>query len=249
MIDKFLRSISVVVVLALAWMHPCAVAQEGEGGVPQIVSTVPEVGNGAVHPDTTELRVTFDRDMGGGFSWTGGGDAYPEVAAKPSWIDRRTCVLPVKLQPGKYYRVGINAPSHRNFKSAEGFSVTPTAFWFVTADADGRPVEALQPPKVVEVTPANGSRDVPPGTTELVVAFDRDMKDESSSWMGGDGTFPEVTERPYRRDDGVTYVLPVKLEPGQEYIVWLNDEWNINFQSTAGVPVVPTRYTFATAEE
>lgn len=231
------------------WTPPVQVAQATQTTSvrPVIVSTVPEIGSSAVHPDTTELRVTFDQDMAGGFSWTGGGDAYPEIAAKPSWIDRRTCVLPVKLQPGKFYRVGINAPSFQNFKSADGMPVKPTAFWFVTADAAGRPVDTLQPPKVVSFEPGNGVAAVPADVSELVVTFDRKMA-EGFSWTDPEGKMPATSAKPYWREDGMTCVLPVTLESGREYVTSLNYGWYINFKSAEGVPVAPVRYSFSTAE-
>ena len=39
---------------------------------PQIMETVPKIGATDVDPALREITVTFDRDMGGGMSWTGG---------------------------------------------------------------------------------------------------------------------------------------------------------------------------------
>ena|GEM_PF-5202479 len=80
-----------------------------------------------------ELRVTFDRDMNtGGSSWTGGGESFPETPGKPKWIDKRTCVLPVKLQPGKSYTLGINSKNFKNFKSKDSTPVEPVVYTFST---------------------------------------------------------------------------------------------------------------------
>src|SRR5579863_9991962 len=38
---------------------------------PQIVESIPQPGATDVDPNLTEIRVTFDRDMGKGMSWTG----------------------------------------------------------------------------------------------------------------------------------------------------------------------------------
>jgi len=78
--------------------------------------------------------VTFDQDMDKGFSWTGGGPEYPTSpqGAKAQWRDKRTCVLPVELQSGHHYRVGINSPSYRNFRSTAGQSVAPSSISFTT---------------------------------------------------------------------------------------------------------------------
>src|SRR3954451_12762436 len=80
-------------------------------GEPRIVATSPVIGANDVDPSLKEITVTFDRDMAGGFSWTGSGPEYPG-SGKPAWKDKRTCALPVKLDSGHYYRVGINSQSH-----------------------------------------------------------------------------------------------------------------------------------------
>jgi len=94
-----------------------------------------------------ELRVTFDVDMNtDGYSWCGGGESFPEINGTPQWIDKRTCVLPVKLMPGKSYRLGINAPSFQNFKNADGVPVVPVGYSFETKG------EATQNPGTVRST-------------------------------------------------------------------------------------------------
>lgn len=71
--------------------------------------------------------------MDGGFSWTGGGLEYPETTGTPAWsADRRTCTLPVRLRPNHSYRLGLNSPSHRNFKSADGVALEPVVWTFAT---------------------------------------------------------------------------------------------------------------------
>jgi hypothetical protein len=87
-----------------------------------------------VDPGLSEITVTFDQDMGEGFSWTGGGPEYPASpeGTQAQWRGKRTCVLPVKLQPAHHYRVGINSPSYRNFRSAGGESAQPSSISFTT---------------------------------------------------------------------------------------------------------------------
>lgn len=105
--------------------------------VPLVIATSPAAGAIEVDPALGEITVTFDRDMGQGFSWTGGGPDYPPglEGQKPNWRDKRTCVLPVKLEPARYYRVGINAKSFQNFCSAEGSAAKPMAIYFTTKGA------------------------------------------------------------------------------------------------------------------
>jgi len=122
---------SCLAALIFVFLGTHAVAQEA----PKVVETVPPLGATDVEAALTELRVTFDQDMAGGFSWTGGGTSYPEVTGRPHWIDKRTCVLPVKLKPGWSYVLGINSPSHRNFKSAAGVPAQRVVWKFQTASA------------------------------------------------------------------------------------------------------------------
>ncbi|MFH1147946.1 MAG: RNA polymerase sigma factor, partial [Pseudomonadota bacterium] len=68
-------------------------------------------------------------------SWTGGGAEYPTVpeGERPHWTeDRRTCILPVLLQPNRQYRLGLNSPSNRNFQSAAGVPLDPVIYTFRT---------------------------------------------------------------------------------------------------------------------
>jgi hypothetical protein len=67
-------------------------------------------------------------------SWTGSGPEFPPLreGEKARWKDKRTCVLPVTLESGHRYRVGINSPSYRNFRSVAGASASPTAILFTT---------------------------------------------------------------------------------------------------------------------
>lgn len=112
---------------------------------PKIVSTTPEIGATGVDPSITKLTVTFDQRMDKGFSWTGGGDQFPTTpkGQQPTWSkNRRTCTLPVSLEPSKQYRLGINSKSYRNFRGTNGEVVTPTVFTFTTAAADPSATEA-----------------------------------------------------------------------------------------------------------
>lgn len=107
---------------------------------PEIVKLSPENGATDVDPaKVTRLRVTFDRDMDtGGFSWCGSGPSFPETVGMPKWINKRTCILPVKLMPDKTYQLSINAPSFKNFRSTKGVPAVPVPYSFTTS---GKPLE------------------------------------------------------------------------------------------------------------
>ena len=108
---------------------------------PVIVVTTPQAMQSDVDPALERIEVTFDRPMRDkSWSWTGGGDTYPQMTGKPFYDEKRmTCTMPVKLEPGKVYWVGINSPSHRNFVSEEGVASPWYVLLFSTRGADGKP--------------------------------------------------------------------------------------------------------------
>jgi len=239
--------------VSIAWALACAMRTPAEMPVtaaerpPRIISTIPAVGATEVDPAVTEITITFDQEMAGGFSWTGGGPTYPEVTGQPSWRDARTCVLPVKLEAGRYYRVGINSRSHRNFRSRAGVPVPPSAIYFTMQGAGDDLKAMVQKPVILSMDPPNGAENVNPGTAELRVTFSVPMGG-GFSWTGGGPEYPPGVEGkgPYWTEDRRTCFLPVNLEPNRAYRVGLNSFSHRNFQSAAGVPLEPVVYTFRT---
>jgi beta-lactamase regulating signal transducer with metallopeptidase domain len=218
------------------------------GRPPDIVATSPAVGATDVDPSLKEITVTFDQDMGGGMSWTGGGAEYPPIreGQKPEWRDKRTCVLPVKLQAGHLYRVGINSQSYRNFRSAAGVPAIPTAIYFTTQGASEELKRQMSPPKIVSTSPAIGATDVDPGLTEITVTFDQDMSG-GMSWTGGGPEYPPVPEEQRARwRDKRTCVLPVKLQAGHFYRVGINSTSYQNFCSAHGIAAEHSAIYFTT---
>ncbi len=220
-------------------------------GPPRIVSTTPAIGATEVDPTITEITVTFDRDMGGGLSWTGGGPDYPPgiEGKKVRWRDKRTCVMPVKLQAAKYYRVGINSTSYQNFRSADGVPARPSAIYFATKGASEEIKRKVGKPVIVALNPLHGAKDVDPNLTELRVTFNVPMGG-GFSWTGGGEQYPKGVEGkgPFWTEDKKTCVLPVKLEPGKTYRLGLNSPSHKNFQSEGGVPLEPVNYSFTTRQ-
>ena len=129
---------------------------------PEIVKTSPEQGATGVDPALTEITVTFDRDMGQGMSWTGGPPLFPPTddTRQARWTNARTCVLPIKLEQGAYYRLGINSTSYQNFSGADGTPVPSSAIYFTTKGATDAIERRVRVPKIVATNPENGSMDV-----------------------------------------------------------------------------------------
>ncbi|MBI4510628.1 MAG: Ig-like domain-containing protein [Deltaproteobacteria bacterium] len=122
-------------VVTAAWT---TVPTRAQAQPPKVVATVPTDG-AQVDPSMQEIRVTFDQDMDpSSYSWTGGGPTFPRVRGKPRWDGARECVLPVHLEPGHDYRVGINGPNHRNFKSKTGAPAAPYLIRFRTLSSGTR---------------------------------------------------------------------------------------------------------------
>jgi RNA polymerase sigma-70 factor (ECF subfamily) len=103
-----------------------------------VIATIPESGVAGVDPALTELRVTFSKPMQDwSWSWTQWGeDNFPEMTGQPRFdADERTCVLPVKLQPGKVYATWINSDRHKNFIDTEGRPAVPYLLIFETRES------------------------------------------------------------------------------------------------------------------
>ena len=100
-----------------------------------VVKTVPQAGALNVDPATTEIRVTYSKDMQDkSWSWsTWGEENYPKATGKPHYMpDKRTCVMPVKLEPGKFYAIWLNSENFGNFRDADGRSAVPYLLAFQT---------------------------------------------------------------------------------------------------------------------
>lgn len=108
-----------------------------ETAPPVVVKTAPVAGAMEVDPALKEIRVTFSKAMqDGSWSWSSWGEEnYPETTGEPKYLtDSRTCVLPVKLQPGKFYALWLNSEKFKNFKDANGRPAVPYLLTFRTTE-------------------------------------------------------------------------------------------------------------------
>ncbi len=107
---------------------------------PVVVKTVPAAGALEVDPALEEIRVTYSKPMlDGNWSWsTWGEDNYPETTGSPRYLpDGRTCVLPVKLRPGKFYAIWLNSYKFHNFRDTNNTPAVPYLLTFETAKTTG----------------------------------------------------------------------------------------------------------------
>jgi hypothetical protein len=77
------------------------------------------------------------------------------------------------------------------------------------------------------------------------VTYNQKMTSDSWSWCY-DPNQLSTTGDPHYEADGKTCVLPVKLEPGKEYVISLNTEDYHGFKDTMGHAAVPFLLQFKT---
>lgn len=125
------RSVLFLAVVGLLHRAPAPGAQG-----PAVAALVPADGSLDVDPATTELRVTFDRDMDRNAGWSvcGGGITFPKVDSI-AWRDARTLVLRVRLSPDTRYVLPLNCEgSAQRLRDAGGQRLAPTSWSFATSD-------------------------------------------------------------------------------------------------------------------
>ncbi|MBW2702282.1 MAG: Ig-like domain-containing protein [Deltaproteobacteria bacterium] len=117
------------------------------------------------------------------------------------------------------------------------------------AQAGGSKVSvAKTPPVVTKTLPVAGDTQVDPATKEIRVTFSKSMKTEKMwSFVQVDkASYPKTTGKPKYEADGKTIVLPVKLEPGKSYAIWLNKGKFNAFRCKGNLPAVPYLLVFET---
>ena len=126
--------------IALATLTLTSQAQELsiDAMPPSVIKTVPVCGNTEVPATTTEIKVTFSKDMMTENMWSWcmqTKESFPEITDQKGikyLADGRTCVLPVKLQPNKTYAIWINTQKFKAFQDKQGNSATPYLLVFRT---------------------------------------------------------------------------------------------------------------------
>lgn len=107
-----------------------------ETASPVVVKTIPQAGAAAIDAKITEIQVAFSKDMmDNSWSWSQLSDeSFPKIIGKPKYLkDKRTCVVGVKLEPGKTYAIWLNSEKFDNFKDADGRPAVPYLLVFKTA--------------------------------------------------------------------------------------------------------------------
>ena len=111
-------------------------AQDVDSVAPVVVKTVPEAGSKNVAPGETEIKVTFSKTMTDqSWSWSSAWkNSEPKSLEKPKYeSDQRTCVIKVKLEPGKTYGYWINSQNFHGFQDEQGRPAIPYLLVFHTS--------------------------------------------------------------------------------------------------------------------
>jgi hypothetical protein len=113
-------------------------AQDIDNFAPVVVKTVPEAGSKDLPPGKYEVKVTFSKEMADqSWSWsTAWQNSDPPSLGKPHYLaDHKTCVMKVKLEPGKDYGWWLNSEKFKNFRDRAGQSAVPYLLTFSTKGA------------------------------------------------------------------------------------------------------------------
>ena len=220
---------------------------------PKIVSADPGFWSVGVSPAAQDrISLTFDKPMRPGFSsWAGRNSITPELnSPATSSEDRRTFILPVKLQPAKVYVFGLNEKGIRGigFQDDKGLTLTPTYLVFQTA---GNVAPDAAPPRLVSAVPAQGTQQVDPSTTRsITLAFDKAMDPKKHGVQLTEGGRPvDLTAARFQYSpDGKTFGLAYDFKPSTSYEVTLNSTTNIGFATTTRIPLWPVRFSFTTGQ-
>ncbi len=105
---------------------------------PVVVKTFPQSGDTQVDPSIKEISVTFSKDMmiNQMWSWVMISKAtFPQITGEVRYLDdKKKCVAPVNLEPGKTYVIWFNSGKHNAFRDTENIPAVPYLLVFQTRE-------------------------------------------------------------------------------------------------------------------
>jgi MFS family permease len=122
---------------------------------PVVVETFPVSGAHDVELGETEIRVRFSKEMtDGSWSWSSAWEnSTPDFIGQPHYeTDGRTCVVKVKLEPGRTYAWWLNSEKFLNFRDSENRPAIPYLLIFQTKSWVGTTTNITSAEKVAELS-------------------------------------------------------------------------------------------------
>ena len=105
---------------------------------PVIVKTFPQSGDTQVDPSIKEISVTFSKDMMTKQMWSWvmiSKETFPQITGKVRYLnDKKTCVAPVNLEPGKTYVIWFNSEKYSAFRDTDNNPAVPYLLVFQTRE-------------------------------------------------------------------------------------------------------------------
>jgi hypothetical protein len=186
-----MKTLIIPIALLLACVEKSSAAEITlESAPPVVVKTSPTAGAVDVAPTLQEVRVTFSKAMkDGSWSWsTWGEENFPKLGGDPRYLaDGRTCVLPVKLEPGKFYAIWLNSEKFKNFKDPAGHPAVPYLLTFKTGSQSGEtstPTAVTPGPEVAKIPVRPPSSSLPSDAVKLLNADQRTVLDWTDARFG-----------------------------------------------------------------
>jgi hypothetical protein len=127
---------------------------------------------------------------------------------------------------------------------SRNYDLEPMAASAETATIDATPMPV--PPVVVSSLPRAGTGNVDPALRLLRITFSKPIREGGANCTPFTGAaFPESAGQPRLEDGGRTWALPVRLQPGKVYGLWVNEN-DANFVGREGLPAVSYLLIFET---
>jgi hypothetical protein len=138
-----MRSIGISMLVAMLLVSVTGAQEKTEITVetmpPSVVKTVPQAGDTDVDPSLKEITVTFSKDMLTDRMWAVcqiSKDTFPKTGKNIHYLkDKRTCVVPVTLEPEKTYVLWFNRGKFNSFRDTKNSPAVPYLLVFRTGKA------------------------------------------------------------------------------------------------------------------
>ncbi len=194
-------------------------------------------------PEETNLAEWQDPDNWGGPDWMA---IYFSKRDTRTWVPKRLpwmgWTLNLGRSAGVYWLVG--------FLAGTPTLIVLAAVLVAAGSARGDSISAAAfPPVVVKTVPAAGDKHVDPALREIRVTFSKDMltKEMWSFVYANPAPFPKIAG-PIRYVNARTCVLPVALETGKTYGMWINSAEHNSFRDLRHQSAVPYLLVFKTRD-